>query len=509
MAKEKIKTLKELGKIVRKLKKEGKKIVHCHGVFDLIHPGHIRHLSSAKKYGDILVVTITADEYVKKGPGRPIFKEDLRAEFLAALVHVDFVAINNSESAEEAIKKLKPDFYVKGPDYKDRKVPKGIPTKLTGEQEAIISVGGKLLYTDDIIFSSSKLINDYLESYPPKLKEFLSNFKSKYSADFIVEKLMTLAQLKILVVGDAIIDQYDFCLPMGKSSKEPIIVHKHIFEESYLGGALATANNVASLCKSVNILSVLGKKQSFESFILKKLKPEVIPTFFFRDDADTIIKRRFVDASTKQKLFQISMIKDDFIPEKVEKKILAYLKREINKFDLVIVNDFGHGMLTDRIIRSLCRKAKYLALNVQANSANYGFNIITKYSRADYVCIDEQELRLATHDKYSALEKLIKRIFKKMNCRDIIVTRGAEGSLSYSKDSGFIEVPSMTQRIVDRMGAGDTLFAITSPCVYARFDKEIVPFLGNVAGAIKVQNIGNRDTAGLAEITKFITRLLK
>lgn len=203
------------------------------------------------------------------------------------------------------------------------------------------------------------------------------------------------------------------------------------------------------------------------------------------------------------------MIKDDFIPEKVEKKILAYLKREINKYDMVIVNDFGHGMLTNRIIRSLCSKAKYLALNVQANSANYGFNVITKYSRADYVCIDEQELRLATHDKYSHLEKLIKRVFKKMSCRDMIVTRGAEGSISYAKDSGFIEVPSMTQKIVDRMGAGDTLFAVTSPCIYAGFDKKIVPFLGNVAGAIKVQHIGNRDAAGLAEISKFITRLLK
>lgn len=194
---------------------------------------------------------------------------------------MDFVAINHSESAIEAIKKIKPDFYVKGPDYKDRKVPKGIPIKLTEEQETVLSVGGKLLYTDDIIFSSSKLINDYLESYPPRLKEFLSSFKSKYSADVIVEKLLTLAHLKILVLGDAIIDQYDFCLPMGKSSKEPIIVHKHVSEESYLGGALATANHVASLCKSVSILTVLGKKQSFLSFIRKKLKPEITPTFSF------------------------------------------------------------------------------------------------------------------------------------------------------------------------------------------------------------------------------------
>lgn len=505
---DKIRSLKELSVICGALKNSGKKIVHCHGVFDLIHPGHIKHLASAKKQGDILVVTVTADEFVKKGPGRPIFKEDLRTEFLSAITYVDYVAINRSESAMEAIQKIRPDFYVKGPDYRKRKIVKGLITKLESEEKTVQSVGGKFIYTDDVIFSSSKIINEYLDSYPPKMKRFLDDFKSENTAEELVADLVSLSDIKILVVGDAIIDQYDFCLPLGKSSKEPIIVNRYISEETYPGGALATANHIAALVKEVHLLTVLGNKPSFESFIRKNFRRNISPDFFFRRDINTTVKKRFVDAISKQKLFQISMIKDDFIPEKLEQKILVHLKKEINKYDLVIVNDFGHGMLTDKIIRCLCQKSKYLALNVQANSANYGFNVITKYPRADFVCIDEQELRLATHDKYSPLEKIIRKVYKKLKCRQIIITRGADGSLSYC--GGFFEeTPALTQNIIDRVGAGDALFAVSAPCACKNIKSRRVSFIGNVGGAIQVQTIGNKKPIELIEMTKFIMRLLK
>lgn len=504
----KIKTLTELARITKKLKKAGKKIVHCHGVFDLIHPGHIKHLSSAKKHGDYLIVTITADEYVRKGPGRPIFNESLRAEFLAAITHVDFVAVNYTESAIPAIKKLQPDFFVKGPDYKKRKVYKNIKIKLTDESQAVQASGGKMIFTDDVVFSSSQLINDYLETYPQKTKQYLQDFKKRHSSDEIIEKLSALSKIKVLVIGDAIIDQYHYCLSMGKSSKEPIVVHKYVSEESFLGGALATANHAASLISSIHLVTVLGRKRSFKTFIGKRLLPQVKSTFFFRDDIKTIIKRRFVDNATKQKLFQIEIIKDDFIPRKLEIRIISVLKNEINKYDLVIVNDFGHGMLTQKMIRVLCTHAKYLALNVQANSANYGFNVITKYPRADFVCIDEQELRLATHDKYSSLEYVIKKVFKKLKCREIIITRGSAGSISFSGD-GFSETPALTQNIVDRVGAGDALFAISAPCIYSGMNSDMVSLVGNVAGALQVQTMGNKRPIDFTEMTKFITRLLK
>lgn len=510
VAPQKIKKLNTLAKITEKLKKEGKKIVLCHGVYDLIHPGHIRHFSSAKSLGDILVVTITADKFVKKGPGRPIFREYLRAEVLSAIETIDFVAIVDAPSAIPAIKKLKPDFYIKGPDYKNRKRYKKIPRKLDSEAMELKKIGGKIIFTEDeIVFSSSKLINDYLSVYPPRTKKYLDSMKSKYTIEYILEKLQTLKRLKILIIGDAIIDQYHYCQPLGRSSKEPIMVHQYVSEETFLGGALASANHVSSISDKVTLLSILGEKNSFEDFIIKNLKENIMPIFFMEKDKHTIVKRRYLYEFTAQKLFQISYLDEKFVTKKIEKKILLYLKKEIEKYDLVIVNDFGHGLLTGKIIKLICQKARYLGLNVQANSANYGFNVITKYPRANFVCIDDMEIRLATHDRYGELEHLIKKIYKRLKCDYMIVTKGPFGSISYAKKLGIYQSPALTENIVDRVGAGDALFAISAPLVYAKMDPELISFVGNVAGALQVQVVGNRKSVAYEDMQRFITRLLK
>jgi rfaE bifunctional protein nucleotidyltransferase chain/domain len=503
------KKLANLTKISEKLHKEGKKIVLCHGVFDLIHPGHIRHFLSAKKYGDILIVTVTADKYVNKGPGRPIFDENLRTEVLSSIETVDFVSIVNSDSAIEAIKKLKPDFYVKGPDYMKRTKHTKVARKLDGEEIAVKEAGGKLIFTEDVIYSSSKLINEHLDVYSPQTKKYLDVLRGRCNADTVISVLQNLSDIKTLIIGDAIIDQYHYCLPLGKSSKEPVMVHQFMEEESFIGGVLATANHMGALLNDITMVTLLGKGRSYKSFITKKLKKSIKPVFF-QNGPDTIVKRRFVDVNTKQKLFQISFLKEDFVlPEKIESEILKYLKSELQKYDLVVVNDFGHGFLTEKIIRFISSNAKFLALNVQANSANYGYNIVTKYPKADFVCIDEQEIRLATHDKSSDLKELILKIYRRMKCKDIIITKGNKGAYYYSGRTGFIMVPSLTERIIDRVGAGDALFAITSPCVYKNIESSLIPFLGNAAGALKVQVVGNKKQIEFTDLTKFVTRLLK
>ena len=113
----KIKDLEELAGVIGEEKTRGKKVILCHGVFDLLHIGHIRHFEQAKKLGDVLAVTTTPDRYVGKGPGRPVFNEELRAEAIAALDCVDYVAINQWPMAIETIRLLRPDFYAKGSDY--------------------------------------------------------------------------------------------------------------------------------------------------------------------------------------------------------------------------------------------------------------------------------------------------------------------------------------------------------------------------------------------------------
>jgi rfaE bifunctional protein kinase chain/domain/rfaE bifunctional protein nucleotidyltransferase chain/domain len=503
----KIKTLDTLAKIVHRLKKRGKKVVQCHGVFDLVHLGHIRHFNLAKKEGNVLIVTITKDKYVKRGPGRPIFNEHLRAETLASLAITDYVCIIDSPIATECIKALKPDIYAKGLDYKEKE--KDITGKIFEEEETVKSVGGRLTFTEDITFSSSKLINDYLDVFPPRTVKYLKAIAGKYSIDFITERLRALKNLKVLVIGDAIIDQYHYCAPMGKSSKEHLVANRYISEETFTGGSLATANNVASICGKVDLLTVLGEKDSFDDFIRSRLSPNINPLFFYRPEMQTIIKRRFVSEGVNRKLFEICYMKDDDISKEEQTKIMQHLEKTIGTYDLVVVSDFGHGLLTRQIINFICSKAKYLALNAQTNSANIGFNLVTKYPRANCVCVDEMELRFATHDKFGDLRTHAKKVYQELGCEHIITTRGAQGSLSYSKSDGFHEAPTFSYRVVDAIGAGDAFFAFVAPCFAKGLPQDVTSFIGNAVGSLAVQIICNREAVKFADLIKFITRLLK
>lgn len=336
---------------------------------------------------------------------------------------------------------------------------------------------------------------------------FLSSFAKSHSAGSIIDQLTKLRTLKILIIGEAIIDQYQYTSPMGKESKEPLVVHRHEGEELFAGGALATANHTASLSGNVTLVTLLGKSPSYESFIRDHVKKGVRLKFFSRDGS-TIIKRRFIDQYTNQKLFQVSEIWNDMITPRLEKAVADFLKREITKYDCVMVNDFGHGFLTPKLIRLICRKAKTLCLNVQANSANYGFNIVTKYPRADIATTDIHEIRLATHDRYGDILSLAKKVARHLHTKTLVVTRGPFGSTGYTKEQGFVDVPAFTDRIVDRVGAGDALFSIISPCLVRGMDLPTGLFVGNVAAAIKIGSVGNKTPIEFNQLKSFISTLL-
>ncbi len=240
----KIRELEQLSEILAAHKKKGQKVVLCHGVFDLLHIGHIRHFEEAKKNGDILVVTITSDRYVNKGPHRPAFTQTLRAEAIGALSCVDYVAVNDSPMAIDLIKLIKPDFYVKGSDYKNAE--KDVTGGITLEREAVESVGGQLAFTDDIVFSASTLINRHLPSLSKELTDYLEGFSAQYSAEQIASYFERMVPLKVLTIGETIIDEYRYCHAIGKSSKEPMLAVKQLSVERFAGGTLALANNVAA-----------------------------------------------------------------------------------------------------------------------------------------------------------------------------------------------------------------------------------------------------------------------
>lgn len=495
----KIKTITELAGLER----GNRKFVLCHGIWDLLHPGHIRHLEVAKQEGDILVVTVTPDKYVNKGPGRPVFNQNLRAESVASLQCVDYVAINEWPTAIETIKKLKPDIYAKGSDYAKRD--DDLTGQIYNEEEAVKSVGGRIHFTNEINFSSTGLINQFLSPYPKEVQEFLNKFKEKYKAEDIIAQLKALKGVKVLIVGEAIIDEYCYCQGLGKIPKDNIIGAKYLDKERFAGGTLAAANHIAGFCDDVELVTFLGKNDNYGEFIINHLRPNIKIKFFYCD-APTIVKCRFIEPPFLSKMFELAYIQDE-LPESLHEEVNNYLARNVKNYDVVLSLDYGHGLIDAQAVEILAKKSKFLAANTQTNSANIGFNLITKYPRADYICLDEPELRLACRDKFGDIRSLVTKISRKLNCSKISITRGHHGSLNYSGD--FFETPAFSTVVVDRMGAGDAYFSITTPCVAENYPMDMVGFIGNAVGALDVQIIGNREPIDPVSLFKFVTTLLK
>jgi rfaE bifunctional protein nucleotidyltransferase chain/domain len=506
MEKTKIVELEKLSKIISILKKENKKIVLSHGVFDLLHIGHILHFKSAKKFGDVLIVTLTPDKYVNKGPHRPVFTETLRAESIAALEDVDYVAINKWPTSVKTIKLLKPNIYSKGIDYSN--LDSDITGGIISEKEAILSVSGELKFTDEITFSSSSLINKHFQVHSKETNDYLRDFSKRYRSEEVISYLDKLKDLKILVIGETIIDEYHYGKSIGKSNKESMVALKYLSNEKFAGGTLAIANHVANFCENVDLFTLLGDKDSQEGFINKNLNDRIKKFFYYKKDSPTIVKRRFIDKTKLRKLLEFYFFNENNLDQLQSKELCDHLRKILPKYDLVIVSDFGHGMFDKNIIDIIAKKSKFVGINTQSNAGNWGYNTISKYPKADYICIDEPEIRLENRDRNNDLNTLIKRVSKKLSCNNVTITRGIYGCTRYYKDE-FIEIPAFSDRVIDSMGAGDAFLSITTPLAAIDTPSEIIGFIGNAVGAIAVTVVGNKKPIDKVFLFKYITSLMK
>ena len=481
-------------------------VIHCHGVFDLLHIGHIKYFQEAKSMGDVLIVTITPDRFLNKGPGRPAFNEKHRAEAIAALNVVDFVAINEWPTAIETIKLLKPDLYVKGPDYKDYK--DDVTGNIKLEEDAVKSVGGEIAFTSDITFSSSSLINERISLLSEDQKKFLNKLKSEYSFNKITEHIDRLTKLRVLLVGEAIIDEYVFCDTIGKSGKEPVLVNKKIATEKYSGGILTVANQVSDFCKEGKILSYLGDRDDQNQFIKENLKSNIDIDYVIKSNSPTILKTRFIDNYTKIKTLGVYDINDNLLNKKEETELCIKIEDCIREYDVVIVTDYGHGLITPKIVNLLEDKSNFLAVNTQINSFNIGYHTISKYKNVNYVCVHEGELRHDYRNRSDTIEYLIRNLSNRIKSDFILVTQGAEGSLAFD-NSNYESCPPYATEIVDRIGAGDSLLAITSLCFAAGIPKDLTLFIGNLAAAEMVASVGTGMKLNKINLLKSIESLLK
>lgn len=308
MARKKIVTVEELISIVKSLKQEGKKIVYAHGAFDLLHTGHVHHLEEAKKLGDVLIATITPDRFIKRGIGRPRFQEGERAKFVSALECVDYISINDSPDAVDIISRLRPDVYVKGEDVKEKA---GDPQEgLYREIKALEDYGGEIKFLKSLPIHSTELLSEFFSVYSPRVKEFLVEFRKKYKFEMVAKTLREIAKLKVLVIGDAIIDNYQYVSVMSKSPKSNHITAKCLNEEEFAGGVMACANHLASFCGMIDLVTCLGSQNSKEEFIRNHLSKNIQPLFFYRSDASTTLKKRFVEPAYLTKILKamISMM---------------------------------------------------------------------------------------------------------------------------------------------------------------------------------------------------------
>jgi rfaE bifunctional protein nucleotidyltransferase chain/domain len=503
----KILTFDELSTKSKEYRDSGKKVVLCHGTFDLLHAGHIRYLKSARNEGDILVVTVTADEFVNKGPGRPIFPQDLRAENIGFLNFVDFVAVNTAPTAVNVLSEVRPHVYVKGPDYKN--MGDDITGNIHAEKKAVEAHGGKIVFTDDISFSSTSLLNEHFGVFPPETKTYLHSFRQNHGHEEIISKLQNLKNLNVLVVGDAIVDEYHYVDPLGQSSKGANLAVKFGSKEQFAGGSLAVANHIAGFVENVTIATGLGKQNSHEEFIRSKLQKNVSPAFFYFEDAPTIVKRRYVDGDLL-KLFEVYFYNDQPASEYVELEVCSWLEKNTAKFDIVIVPDFGNGFITAKMIQELCGNARFLAVNTQVNSGNRGYHSINRYPRADFVSLNGPEIRIATHDRHDSYESLAKILLKKTGAKHFAVTLGSEGALLLDQNPEIThKTPILSTKVLDRIGAGDTFLSLAGLCLGGGLKSDIALFVGSAAAALDVQVVCNREPVTPVNLYKYINTLLK
>lgn len=504
VSKEKFKT-----EIKPRLQCEGKTVALCHGVFDLVHPGHIIHLEQAKEMADVLVVSVTAAQYVRKGPGRPYFDDEMRMSTLAALECVDYVMLSEGYTVDDIVECVEPDFYVKGEEY--ARAEDDITGKITEEKALVEKHGGQIRYTTGQTFSSTNLINTALSGLTDEVRCYMEDFATKYSMKEIRAFADQAENLKVLVVGDIIIDKYTYCDVQGLMSKDMGYSARIQSSEEYLGGSLAIARHLSDFAGQVTLLSIMGGEQGIRSKIDQELSDTVQLNLLCSAQFPTIIKHRYLTRNAKREEYR-KVLAVNNIPEKIqyEKEVrtdfIMELEENLENYDVVFLCDFGHGLIDKETIQLIQNRAKYLVLNCQTNSSNHGLNVITKYTNADVFVVDQQELKLAFPECADREEEGLEKLSEYLQGKGWL-TRGSLGA--YGIDKGkIVECPAFTLVVKDTVGAGDAFFAVAGLYMAAGASIEMGTFIGNIAGALAANIVGNKEAVQKVNVLKYANTLL-
>jgi len=486
------------------LRSEGKRIVQCHGTFDLVHPGHIYHLEEARQLGDVLVVTVTAEKYVNKGPNRPYFNDALRSKTLAALACVDYVVLIPHAAAIEAIECVRPSIYCKGLEYADPE--KDVTGNIRDDLRAVEACGGEVRYIGSVVFSSTKLINTHFDHVPQGVKEFCSALAKDFTPEAFREAVDSFSDLKVLVVGDIIFDRYSYVKVQGLTSKNRILSTRFHSEETQPGGSLAVYRHIRQFTEHVDILGLVGT-QPWVDETLRLYIPQDNDRIIRHESFQTIVKNRYVEPGGEGKelgkLFSVNFIDGDLPIPEVESEILRRLETLLPQYDLIVVTDFGHGLMQDSARRLVEAKSPFLALNCQTNSSNHGFNIISnQYRRADCFSLDEQELMLSAARKHLDYADEIEKLRDRFGAAQAWLTRGGTETIGVTGKSRPATLLPIETRTIDTVGAGDAFFSVVALAAKKGLPIALTTFLGQLAGGQAIRIVGNTEPISKAVLLK-------
>lgn len=483
----KIKTAAELREILGPPPRK-QPIIMCHGVFDVVHPGHVRHLLYAKSKADVLVASLTADRHIAKGADRPHVPEHLRAVNLAAFEMVDFVVIDNNQKPLENLRLIQPDYFAKGFEY----TASGMPPKTAEEAEIVHAYGGEIIFTPgDVVYSSTHLIN----LAPPLIKiEKLQVVMERYGITFdrLRRTLDKMSGKRVHVVGDTIVDSYTHCAMIGGQTKTPTMSVLYERKLDYVGGAGIVAKHLKSAGADVVFSTVLGE-DAYKEFVVNDLAASGIKVNAVIDRSRPSVNKNAIVVGG-YRLLKIDTLDNRSISDAV----LQDMTRGVatTSADAVVYSDFRHGIFNRRTIPEFIAALPPGAFRVADSQVASRWGNITDFAGFDLITPNEREARFALGDQDSGIRPLASNLYDAADCKLLILKLGERGVLSCrSRDheslDSFLVIDSFADRLVDAVGAGDALLAYATLAMLADGDDAVATILGSMAAAVECEVDGN------------------
>lgn len=464
-----------------------KKVIMCHGVFDIVHPGHVRHLLYAKTKGEILIVSITADQHIYKGQIRPHVPENLRAINLAAFEMVDYVVIDEEATPIKNLGLIQPDYYAKGYEY----VENGANPKTQEEIEVLEKYGGEMIFTPgDIVYSSSQFIN----MFPPKICEekLLMLMQTEgISFDDLRETVKNLVGTKVHIIGDSIVDSYTHCSMIGGMTKTPTMSLRHENKQDFTGGAAVVAKHLKAAGADVVFSTVLGN-DAYKDRVLEDLKNLGIECHPIIDPLRPTTNKNAIVVG-EYRLLKVDTVDNRSISEKILKELTTQISK--TKSDAVVFSDFRHGIFNPNTIPALIKSIPEGIYRVADSQVASRWGNILDFQGFDLITPNEKEARFSLGDQDSVIRHLGADLFKTSKCKALFLKLGDKGLIVFrdTKPPAFTSffLDSFTQQAIDPVGAGDALLAYATLAMVKTKNEAIAAILGSFAAGIECECNGN------------------